>query len=181
MTALEDEVRSKRACNPDILALPETTVAIVHKQAEECLAGTVLLATAADSRATTLTGIFGGAAVALLAASATVLAAPEHKTYFPLFVAALVAALLLFAAAILCAYACRPIDYFVAGYEPKYLSKSATDLTWMLRYATDDVQVRIDTNREALAAGARKVSWAMRLALISVLASIAAFFIVQSL
>lgn len=163
------------------MALPEATVAIVHKQAEECLAGTVLLATAADSRAVTLIGIFGGAAVALLAASATVLAAPEHKSYFPLLTAALVAALLLLVAAILCARACRPIDYFVGGYEPKYLSKSATDLTWMLRYATDDIQARIDANRRALAASAREVSWAMWLALISVFASTAAFFIAQRL
>lgn len=174
-------MQNERACNPDILALPEATVAIVHKQAEECLAGTVHLATAADSRATTLSGIFGGAAVALLAAGATILAAPEHKVYLPLLSAALISALFLFAAAILCAYACRPIDYFVGGYEPKYLSKSATDPIWMLRYATDDVQVRIDANREALAAGARKVKLAMWLALLSVLASIAAFFIAENL
>jgi hypothetical protein len=176
---LEDTVKIERPCNTDIMALPETTVAIVHKQAEECLAGTVLLATAADSRATMLTGIFGGAAVALLAASATALATPEHKSFFPLLIAAFVAALFLFAAAILCAFACRPIDYFVGGYEPKYLSKSAADLTWLLRYATDDMQVRIDANRKALAAGAQKVGWAMWLAFASVFASVAAFFIAQ--
>jgi hypothetical protein len=89
-------VKSERAHNPDILALPEATVAIVHKQAEECLAGTVVLATAADSRATTLTGIFGGTAVALLAAGATVLATPEHKSCLPLLVAAPVSALFLY-------------------------------------------------------------------------------------
>lgn len=109
------------------------------------------------------------------------LAAPEHKSYLPLLIALLVAALFLFAAAILSAFACRPIDYFVGGYEPKYLSKSATDLTWMLRYATDDVQARIDANREALAAGAKKVTWAMWLAAFSVFASAAAFFTTQNL
>lgn len=174
-------MKSERARNTDIMALPAATVAIVHKQAEECLTGTVLLATAADSRATTLTGIFGGAAIALLAASATVLAAPEHKSYLPLLIAAFVAALFLFTAAILCAFACRPINYFVGGYEPKYLSKSAADLTWMLRYATDDIQARIDANREVLAASAQKVSWALWLALSSVLASVAGFFIAQNL
>jgi hypothetical protein len=164
-----------KALNPDILALPEATVAIVHEQAEECLAGTVTLATAADSRATTLTGIFGGGAVALLAASATVLAAPEHEAYFPLLTAALVGAIFLFIAAMLSAWACRPIDFFVAGYEPKLLSQSAADPTWMLRYATNDVQARIDANRKSLAASARQVNWAMRLALFSVLAGIVAF------
>lgn len=172
-------MQSERAFNPDILALPETTVAIVHKEAEACLAGTVTLATAADSQATTLTGIFGGAAVALLAAGATVLVAPEHGANLPLLAAASVGALFFFVAAILCAYACRPIDFFVAGYEPKLLSKSAADLTWMLRYATNDIQVRIDANRGALAAAARKVNWALWLALFSVLASIAAFFTAQ--
>jgi hypothetical protein len=173
-------MQNERALNPDILALPETTVAIVHKQAEECLAGTVTLATAADSRATTLTGIFGGAAVALLAAGATVLVAPEHKSYLPLLAAASIGALFLFVAAILCAYACRPIDFYVSGYEPKPLSKSATDLTWMLRYGTNDIQVRIDANRKSLAASARQVNWAIWLALFSVLASIAVFFIAKT-
>jgi hypothetical protein len=121
------------------------------------------------------TGIFGGAAVALLAAGATILVAPEHKSYLPILAAALAGALFLFIAAILCAYACRPIDFYVAGYEPRLLSKSATDLTWMLRYATNDIQVRIDANRKSLAASARQVNWAMWLALSSVLASIAVF------
>lgn len=168
------------ALNLEILALPETTVAIVHKQAQECLAGTVSLATAADSRATTLTGVFGGGAVALLAAGATVLAAPEHKAYLPLLTAVLIGALFLFIAAILTAYACRPTDFFVSGYEPKLLAKSASDLTWTLRYITNDIQFRIDANRKALAASARLVNLAMWLALFSVLASVAAFFAVKT-
>lgn len=170
----------KRALNPDILALPEATVEIVHKQAEECLAGTVALATAADARATTLTGIFGGAAIALLAAGATILAAPDHQAFLPLLAAVCTGALLLLAAAFLCAYACRPVNFFVGGYEPKLLSKSAENLTWLLRYATDDVQVRIEANRQTLASSARKVNWAMWLALFAVLASIVAFFAVKS-
>src|SRR5437016_1424724 len=100
----EMKKQANRASNPDILALPDTIVATVHKQAEECLTGTVTLAVAADSRATTLTGIFGGAAVALLAAGATILAAPDHQSYLPLLASALVAAFFLFTAALLCAY-----------------------------------------------------------------------------
>jgi len=169
-------MQADRVLNPDIAALPEATVMVVHKQAEDCLAGTITLATAADSRATTLTGIFGGAAVALLAASATILAAPQHESYIPLLAAASVGAVFLFIAAILCAYGCRPVEFFVAGYEPKLLAKSATDLTWMLRYVTNDIQVRIDANREALAASARLLNWAMRLSLFSVLVSIGTFF-----
>jgi hypothetical protein len=162
--------------NPDIIALSEAMVPLVHRQAEECLAGTVTLATAADSRAITLTGIFGGGAVALLAASATILAAPEHEAYFPLMMAAAVGALFLFVSSMFCAYACRPINFFVGGYEPKLLSQSAVDPTWTLRYATNDIQARIDKNRKALAASARYVNFAMWFALFSVLASILVFF-----
>lgn len=179
--APEFVMESKITMNPDIVSLPEATVASVHKQAEDCLAGTVALAIAADARATTLTGIFGGAAVALLAGGATILAAPDHQAFIPLLASVCTGALFLLAAALLSAYACRPVDFFVGGYEPKLLSKSAQDMTWLLKYATNDVQVRIDTNRETLASSARKVNWAMGLALLAVLAGILVFFAVRSI
>jgi len=149
----------------------------IHRQGEEVLKGTVQLALAADQRATTLCGIFGGGAVALLAAAATILAGSNLSA--PSLIAALVTALLLFVASLFCASAARPTAFFVGGYEPRFLISSGTDEMWMLRYASDDLQDRIDANRKALDHAASLVQWGMRFAGSAIVAGIAAFLIAR--
>jgi hypothetical protein len=125
----------------------------LHKQAETCLAGTVQLAIAGDQRATTMAGIFGAGAVALLAAIATVLAA--SSPFIPFIGGAATIALCLFAAAVTSGMAAVPTDFHVGGYEPKRFVRSATDIEWMLRYATEDMQDRIEFNRLVLERSSR--------------------------
>jgi hypothetical protein len=137
----------------DLSGVPDESIRELHKQAETCLAGTVQFAIAADQRATTMAGIFGAGCIALLAAIATVLAATAP--YSPFIGGAAGMALLLFAAAITSGMAAIPTDFHVGGYEPKRLAKSASDLIWMLRYALDDMQDRIDVNRSVLERSAR--------------------------
>jgi hypothetical protein len=146
----------------DLSEIPEEGVRELHKQAETCLAGTVQFAIAADQRATTMAGIFGAGCIALLAAIATVLAA--SVPYSPFIGGAAAMSLLLFAAALTSGMAATPTDFHVGGYEPKRLARSATDLVWMLRYALDDMQDRIDANRNVLERSARLLRVAMAFA-----------------
>jgi hypothetical protein len=138
----------------------------LHRQAETCLLGTIQLGIAADQRATTLTGIFGAGSVAVLAAIATVISgASSHQA---LIGGAATMATLLFAAAITSAMACAPRDFHVGGYEPKRFARSAGDLPWMLRYAVEDMQVRIDCNRAVLERSARLVRASMGFAIAAI-------------
>jgi hypothetical protein len=139
--------------------VPLVNVQELHRQAETCLAGTVQLAIAAAQRATTMAGIFGAGSVALLAAIATVLAATAPNT--PFIGGACGTAALLFLAALTSAMAGAPTDFHVGGYEPKRFMRSAGDLAWMRRYAIQDMQDRIDVNREVLARNAHLLRVAM--------------------
>jgi hypothetical protein len=160
----------------DISSVPEESIIELHAQAAACLQGTVQLAIAADQRATTLTGIFGAGTVALLAAAATVLEG-SHPSQ-PLVWSACIAAEFLFAASLCCAWAARPINFSVGGYEPKLLAPAASDKLWMLRCVTEDIQARIDMNRLALDRGARILTAATLIALSSVPAGFIAFEVV---
>lgn len=162
----------------DLSGLSKEAVEELHRQGQACLEGTVTLAIAADARATTLVGIFGGAALALLAACATILAGPSSQQYHAMLVSAGVAVVSLFAAALCCAWASRPANFHIPGYEPKRLCVSAADVTWMLRYSIMDIQSRIDDNRAALELSARLVAIGMLLAMSGVLIASIAYFIV---
>ena len=144
---------------PDFSNIPNETIKEFHRQGEVCLQGTVQLAIAADQRATTLTGTLGAAAVALMVATGALVSNPSLLPDTALVYATLVTALMLFVGAILCAMVARSTDFFVAGYEPKNLAKSAANELWMLRYAAEDVQVRIDGNRRTLDASSRMLTW----------------------
>jgi hypothetical protein len=150
----------------DLSEVPLESVQELHRQAETCLAGTVPLAIAADQRATTMMGIFGAGAVALLAAIATVLAAATPNV--PFIGGAGGTAALLFTAALIAAMAAAPIDFHVGGYEPKRIVRSAGDLAWMLRYAIKDMQDRIDVNREVLERSAHLLRVAMAFAVAAI-------------
>ncbi len=152
---------------------PDDALRELLRQGELFLQGTIQLGVAADQRAVALSTIFGGGAIALLAAAATVLAGSHPNS--ALEWAATVTAVFLLTSAFLAALAAHPVNFFVAGYEPKLLHGSSSDETWMLRYVVQDMQMRIDVNRAAIDRAAVLSSNALRVAAVGVLAGILVF------
>ena len=149
----------------DFSSVPDETVHEFHRQGELMLQGTVQLATAMDQRATTSSGIMAGGAVALLTAAAAMSVADQP---FHAFVwSAVATAVPLFVGAVLCAWAARPTAFFVAGYEPRKLLPAVRDKAWMLRFAAEDIQVRITANRRALESSSRLLGWGMGVGLLA--------------
>jgi hypothetical protein len=140
----------------DLSSVPESLVEELHEEGVLCLQGTLQLAVAADQRATTLTGVFGAGSFALLAAAATLLTASQPNQ--PLLWGASATAVFLLSAALFCAWATRPVNFYLAGYEPKLLTAAANDRGWMLRCATEDIQMRIDSNRRVISRSASMVN-----------------------
>jgi hypothetical protein len=165
---------SHAPARPDFSAIPADAIKELHRQGEICLQGTVQLALAVDQRAITLTGILGAGAVALAAATVTMISSARPNP--ALVGAAAVTALLLFLGAMLCAWAARPSSFHVAGYEPKRMAKSALNDMWILRYATEDAQVRIDSNRLSLERASRALAFGMCIAIAALPLGISAFF-----
>lgn len=155
--------RSEKAL--DLSNVAPDAIRELQRQAELCLQGTIQLALAADQRATTLTEVFGAGSVALLAADATLLTAPNENA--PLIWSGLAASLMLFGGSLFCAWAARSIDFFVAGYEPRLLAPSATEEVWLVRYSTESLQHCINANRRALERSARTVRRGLVLALLT--------------
>jgi len=162
---------------PDFSDLPVDATDEVLRLGEATLAGTVQLAVAADQRATAMAGIFGAGFVALLAVAAAVV---TNERYTPsLFFAALTTAAGLFVAAVYCALAARPSDFFVGGYEPRKIMKSTGNVVWMKRYVCEDVQKRIDANRRSLEKGANSVLTGAVIALLSPLAGAIVLWLIR--
>jgi hypothetical protein len=162
---------------PDFAAVPAAAAKELCRQGELCLAGTVQLAVGMDQRAVTQAGILGAGAVAVAAAAISLALAPG--SHGALTAAAGVAALLLYAGAALCAWAARPADFHVAGYEPRTLSVCATGddaETWMARYVAEQLQCAIDDNRRALASAAWLLGWGGAVAFAAVPAGFVTFF-----
>lgn len=157
----------------DLSGVPGEMVDEIYRQGETCLEGVLHLATAADQRATTLTGVFGAASAALMAAGATLLAGSHPSA--PLIWGSGVAATFFLAAAICCAWAARPAAFFVGGYEPRLLAPAATDRTWMLRCAAEDLQQRIHANRQVLERSARLTNIGTMAAFFAAPAALSAF------
>jgi hypothetical protein len=160
----------------DCSAVPNEAIGELHRQAEICLQGTLQLATALDQRAITTSGIFAGGALALLTAAAAMSGAA--RPIIPFVAGAIATATILFLGAFFCARAARSIPFFVAGYEPRLLLKAATDKHWILRYAVEDMQTRIDHNRLALEHSSRLFRWGRCLGFIAVPCGVVAFLIV---
>jgi hypothetical protein len=158
----------------DFNNVPDEMLGELLREAEECLQGTVQLALAADQRGATMTGIFGAGAVALLAAAATI---PE--TADRVLGAFLTASIFLFVAALLTAWSARPANFFIGGYEPRFLSQCGGDLAWMQRCTSADVQNRITKNREALEGASRLFSAGVILAGISPFLAIGIYFLMS--
>lgn len=163
---------------PDFSQIPPEAIKELHRQSEICLQGTLQLALAVDQRAITLTGILGAGSIALAAARVTMLSSVHPN---PAMVgAAAITALVLFSAALLCAWAARPSSFHVAGYEPKRMAKAALNDIWILRYATEDAQVRIDSNRRSLERASRNLAWGMCVAMIALPVGASVFSLYRS-
>jgi len=167
---------STKKPKPDFSNVPQDAARELCRQGELCLQGTVQLAIAADQRATTLTGILGAGAIALVAA--TVSLSVGAKPNVTLIFSAAATALSLYCGALFCAWAARSADFFVAGYEPRLLHISAPENSelWMQRYSAEDIQMRIDHNRDTLEKSSRYLTWGRRIALCSVPIGLLTFF-----
>ena len=144
-----------------------------HRQAELYLEGTMKLALAADSRATTSTNIFTAATIGSLAIAAN-LAAKDIAN--PVLIAPVVAAgVFLFAAAAFCGFASRPVNFYITGYEPDIFYDVATTELNMKRKSAEDVQVRIDYNKLCLAIAADTLRIGQALAALSSFAFLSTF------
>jgi len=158
----------------DFSNIPDAAADEIYRSGEICLSGTVQLAIAADQRATTMAGVFGAGAVALLAVAATVRSGEISDPSF--MWASVLMALILFFAALLCAYAGRPIDFFVGGYEPRLYVECAGDPYWMRRYASEDIQRRIESNRLSHEKSSRLLNCGALMAAISPIFGAVAYF-----
>jgi hypothetical protein len=134
--------------------------------AEEMLKGTLALGHGADLRATTAMGIFGAIGAALFAAAATLFVATPQS--WPPIAGTFSAAIVLFIAAVLCGFAARPQDFYIAGFEPRnLLNSSAKSDQFRTRVLIAVMQDRIDHNRRATDKAAALVSKAFMAALVS--------------
>lgn len=158
---------------PDFSEVPPEAIKELHRQGEACLQGTIQLAVAADQRATTMAGILGSVSAAIL--TVAVMIATSAVPNWSVMSAAVATATVLFIGALFAAIAARPCDFQVAGYEPKRMAYAAQSETWIPRYATEDLQVRIDANRIALDKTARFLNWGLFAALFALPAGVIVF------
>jgi hypothetical protein len=127
---------------------------------QEMIKETLALAHGADLRGTTMMGIFGAVGVALFAAGATIIEG-THPSW-PLSAGAITASIGLFLASATCAFAARPSDFFISGFEPKrLLSSGARYDENRIRVLIAVTQDRIEYNRTSLEQSARLISAAM--------------------
>ena len=139
----------------DFSRVPDEAIDEFHRQAELWLEGTIKVALAADSRATTSTGILSAATGAMLVLAANLAVAPAP--HVSLLWSVIVAAAFLLVGAGFCVTAARPIDFYVSGYEPKLLYPTATNASKIKRLSAASIQERIDANSTSLVASAKKL------------------------
>jgi hypothetical protein len=144
---------SRQMTVPSWDGISEPGMREILRQAEKYLDNSLKVAVAADQRATTLMGIYGAVGVALLVSAATLGTRPEPD--LSIIGAITVMAVFLLVAGLLCGLAGKPIDFYVSGYEPEKIVESSTDQWWLLRYVCEDLQRRIDVNKQIL----QKSSW----------------------
>ncbi len=157
--------------------VPEASIREILRQGEATLEGTLTIGIGADQRATTMCGIFGGGAIALFAAAATIVAGPQPSQ--PLLWSSLVTAIILFVASLICGWAALPGDFHAPGYEPKRLLSAAKDELALLTGTVEDVQARIDFNRRSLERSAKLVRIGFYVALAAIIAGGAIFLVLR--
>jgi hypothetical protein len=149
----------------------------ILRQGELYLDRTLQTAIAADQRATTLMGIYGAVGVALLVAGATLGTRPQPE--LSLIISIVVAAALILLAGLMCGRAGKPVDFYISGYEPEKIMPSSTDRLWLLRYICDDVQCRIEANKEILRKSSSRILASFAVSGASVIAGIVIFFVLR--
>jgi hypothetical protein len=165
----------------ELASVSGETLSQLLRQVDILLAHTLEASIAADQRATTLAGIFGGASIAVVAAFATL--QPAVRT--PALTGAVAAlALLLFVSAMLAAWASRPSKFHFPGYEPRRLLETvqaspAGEAEWVRRYIVIEFQRRIDANRCLLDKSGRKVSVAVWLAIVALPSACLAYAVIS--
>jgi hypothetical protein len=157
--------------------VPEHTVREILRLGETYLDSTLKVAIAADQRATALMGIYGAVGVALLVSAATI--GTRTQPDVSLIVSLGIVAFLLLVAGLICGRAGRPIDFYISGYEPKKIIKSSSHELWMLRYVCEDVQRRIDSNRQSLEKSSVLIFSSFIISGFAVIAGVVAFFCVK--
>jgi hypothetical protein len=157
--------------------IPEHTVREILRLGETYLDSTLKVAIAADQRATALMGIYGAVGVALLVSAATI--GTRTQPDVSLIASLSVVSFLLLISGLICGRAGRPVDFYISGYEPKKIVKSSADDLWLLRYVCDDVQRRIDSNRQSLEKSSILILSSFIISGVSVVAGIAVFLLVR--
>lgn len=132
-------------------------------------------AIAADQRAIAQAGILGAFGAALLATAATL--AAEAEPAWEVIASFLVAGAGSVLAAFLSGVAARPTGFLPTGDEPSRIVSNAKDHIWMLRFVIQDMQRRIEHNRDVLEKNASVTNAATALAFASIVAAIVAYFL----
>lgn len=157
--------------------IPEAALREILRQGETYLDGILKVAIAADQRATTLMGIYGAVGVASLVSAATL--GTRTQPDLPLIISIIAAALCLLVAGLMCGRAGRPIDFYISGYEPEKIMESSTEELWLLRYVCDDLQRRIDSNKQILKKSSALIFGSFAVAGSAVLVGLILFFVLQ--
>jgi hypothetical protein len=164
------------------VAIPVDLAREIARQAETRLMAIMALATAADSRATMLCGIFGAASVGLGAAVLAYLGTDHHSAR--LIVTGAVTAVLFLAAAIIAAFAGAPRDFWLAGGMPKALRDWAWEgKRWrseaeMLDGTAQRLADAIERDRQLLERESRIVISSLWVAAAAVLLGLIAYFLI---
>jgi len=158
----------------DFQGVPADAVAEVHRQAELYLTQTLAVATAVDSRASTVASMLIGGSVAIAAALAALIIQPKVEWQF--VVPLIVAALGFFLAGALSFYSARSVNFYVAGYRPSKLLQAADSLDDLLKGSCEDIERRILINERCLASAGSIFNWGIAVATLTLPISIAAYF-----
>lgn len=146
----------------------EKIAEIILRQGELKLSAQLMLATAADQRATTLSAIFSAIAVALIGGAATTYA--NDGIGLALLLSAMLSGLLYLLASAMCAYAARPVDFYTAGNQPnKWIRDRALEKEPQeaLLKEAGNYQKGIITNRGAIRQNANRLRNALKIGWLS--------------
>jgi hypothetical protein len=130
--------------------VPDSTIGEVLRLAEANLEDAIRFGLASDQRAAVQAGIFGAIAAGALGIFATFSTDASMSGRY----AVLTVAAGMIAACFLSVLAARPIDFMPGGYHPKIIAEQS-DLSWLQRYAAEDIARRIDFNAVQLRAASK--------------------------
>lgn len=146
---------------------PELRKEIV-RAGEAYLDGQLKVSMSTDQRASSLAGMFTGAATALLAASITLsnTAWATPPVRIPLISGGVAAGVMFLVAAVLCIRAIMPADFWLTGTEPENWETDVAagrSLDECLADRSAHIQTQINDNLEVIQRNARLFRWGARL------------------